>query len=354
MKSLYIAHTPYHVLLASTLAASAEEDRERHLVSVLDSDMAELLRSLELDEDPPFDHVYSIPGTLDTTGRRGELRKKVNSLRVRRYVNCERPDELYTFNDHRPESQAAFDALGDDVRRIYVEDGTAAYARFPPADEWTRLGYLKAKLFYGPWRRNPRLLGTTDWIDEVRLVFPDHALPEVRANPVVPIPRESVLVLADADWFRRYVEQSGVDETLDRLDALVFVTHSNYVGDISNYVELLETLVDRLTERGFRVGLKYHPREKQKAFEFDRDDVEVLSRGVSAEVLYVADPTLDFVVGGMSTALLTARWLLDDATVVSLTEVLQQSNRELPDVFERLGIHVPESRSEVAQVPIRR
>ncbi|MFC7079046.1 hypothetical protein [Halorussus caseinilyticus] len=159
MKSLYLVHTPYHVVLASALAATDRErdgsDRERHLLSVRDSDMSELLRSLEVGEDVPFDRMESLPGTLDTTGRRGEVRKKVNSVRVRRYVNRERPDEFYSFNDHRPESQAAFDALSDDVRRVYVEDGTAAYARFPPADEWTRLGYLKAKLFYGPWRRNP-------------------------------------------------------------------------------------------------------------------------------------------------------------------------------------------------------
>ncbi|MFC7079047.1 polysialyltransferase family glycosyltransferase [Halorussus caseinilyticus] len=178
--------------------------------------------------------------------------------------------------------------------------------------------------------QEPRILGTTDWIDEVRAVFPDHLLAELRDRPVSRIPRESVLSLADADWFGRYVERNDVDDVLDRLDALVFVTHSNYVNRVPRYVETLETLVDRLTERGYRVGLKYHPRESRKAFELDRDDVEVVSRGVSAEVLYVADPTLDFVVGGMSTALLTARWLLDDATVVSLTEVLTSRTANSP------------------------
>jgi hypothetical protein len=369
MTSTYLAHTPYHVLLASALAAdSSGGDRsggdrsgvngsedEHHLLGVRDADMTALLDALRVGEETPFDRIESIPGNLGLSGLRMEVRRKRTTARVRRYVRRERPDRLYSFNDRQPVAQGAFDAASDrgGVRRIYVEDGTSAYARFDVDGEWSWSESLKTKLFYGFWRENTTTLGTSSWVDEARAVFPDHVLPELRERPIESIPREAAVGLGDADWFRRYVRRNLDAETLDGVDALVFLTHSEYVEDVSRYADAIEALVRSLERRGHGVGVKYHPREETRFLGVDRSDAALLAPGVPAEVLFVADPSVEFVAGTMSTALLTARWLLDDAAVVSLMDVVGQPHDRLGRVFERLGVRVPATREELTAVATR-
>lgn len=352
MTSLYIARTPYHVILANGLALESEEPpSDQYLVGVLDSDMERLLASLRESDDVPFADVRELPGSYDCTPRRAQFRAKLNSVKVRRQVTRNGIDRIHTFHDNRPEDQAALDALNGndsitDARGIYVEDGAIAY--FYRNHEWTLLETAKMKLFYGPWRTNVSEHGTSKWIDEVRASFPEHVRPELRERATVPLPRREVLSLADRSWFRRYVEESGADDELDAIDGMIFVALSEDVSPDGEYAETVRSLVETFADRGHRVGIKYHPRETSPFLNLDGSDAVVLPQSIPAEVLYVADPdAIRFVVGNVSTSLLTARWLLDDVPVISLARILGTDLTRLVSVFEKLDVHVPDTRSKV-------
>lgn len=347
MRSLYVTHTPYHVILASALALEGgEPNHEQYLLGILDSDMEKLLGSLRESADAPFDDVRVMAGNLNRTGRRKQIRAKYNSRKVRQYVADNDIDHVYSFNDYRPEDQAAFDAVGDDARRVYVEDGTGAYVHVNR--EWNWFGALKMKMFYGRWRTLVREHGTSPWIDEVRVSFPEHARLELRDKPISALPRRELSSLAGYSWFRRYVSETGVGDELTDLDGVVFITHSEYVDGVEEYVETMRRNIERLVERGHRIGVKYHPRETTEFLDVDQDDVIVLPHGVPAEVLFLASPDMQFVLGDDSTALLSASLLLEDAMIISLIRVFQSDPSRLASIFEELGLDVPESYSDIA------
>lgn len=362
MTSLYIAHTPYHVILASALASESDESQgDQHLLGILDSDMEPLLESIRGARDDPFDEVRTLAGAatfasrIAHTSRLTQFRARYNCFVVRRYVADNRTNEVYSFNDQRPEDQAAFDAVTRDeslrdVRRVYVEDGTSAYTYM--RREWSWFETVKMKLFYGRWRTQVEEHGSSKWVDEVYGSFPDHVRPDLRTRPVSALPREAVLALGDRSWFRRYLETCDVADRLDELDGVVFVALSEDVDFDGEYVETIESVIRRFTDRGDRIGVKYHPRESKEFLNLDGSSAVVLPRGIPAEVIFVANPDgIGFVLGNVSTSLLTARWLCEDVTVISLARVFQSDFEHLLGVFESLGIRVTDTLSEVAAPP---
>ncbi len=358
MSTLYIAHTPYHVIQANGLASESDEPRsDQNLVGILDADMERLLRSLRAADDTPFGSIRTMPGAYGLTSDsehttpRSHLRAKYNTLKLRRFVDRHDVDRVYSFNDYRPEDQAAFDAVtrrssGGDSRRIYAEDGTSAYLY--QERNWDWFDTLKLRLLYGRWWTKIPQHGASKWIDEIRVSFPEQARPELRDLPISELPRREVLSLADRSWFRRYVEETGVGGDLDSLDGVVFVSHPDGLAHLDTYVETIQRLVDRLADRGYRLGVKYHPRETVERLDTSRSDVVTLPSDVPAEVLFIASPDMEFVVGNHSTALLSAPWLLADATIISLIRVFETNYPRLASVFEELGLVLPETYSTVS------
>jgi hypothetical protein len=99
-------------------------------------------------------------------------------------------------------------------------------------------------------------------------------------------------------------------------------------------------------------GVKYHPRQAEPDYLglSQLRDVVVLPQGLALEYLYVlraaAAGTTDhhpirFVVGDVSTILLTARWLMPHACCISLARPLQMLDPSLEALFNALGVQLP-------------
>jgi hypothetical protein len=122
--------------------------------------------------------------------------------------------------------------------------------------------------------------------------------------------------------------------------------------------------VQDLVERGYDVAVKYHPRQIETDYlDVGRDPrVSLLPSGLPLEYVYIlaAAPATDsalsrrsgaaakadarplqMVIGDVSTTLLTARWLVPDARVISLARPLGLLDPAIEELFAKLAISVP-------------
>ena len=351
---LVIAYTPYHVLLAAA-AVRVSSASSSHLIIVNDfAAAAGIASALDAAVDPAFETVSVCGGTFGVTSRAQRqlhYRRAVPEFRAR--ARAIGPREIWVGNDARPESQAAFRAAGADVDGVYVEDGLTAYAdsvRRP----LNRLEQAAGRLLFRQDWAGIAILGTSGRISRGLFIFPALVRPELRHLAKSAIPREAVLATRMQQLAACLVERSGADVArLRRVDAIVAVSHSSVAGRASGYRSRMVSFVRQLTASGCTVGVKYHPRQAEADYLglSQLPDVVVLPQGLALEYLYVLRasdgsggmPPIRFVVGDVSTILLTARWLVPGADCISLARPLQMLDPSLDALFNAVGVRLPET-----------
>jgi hypothetical protein len=155
------------------------------------------------------------------------------------------------------------------------------------------------------------------------------------------------------------VSSAGADlGRVRRLDAVVTISHSSVASRSLHYKDSIMALVRQLTETQCVVGIKYHPRQAEPDYlGLVREERTVLlPQGLPLEFVYILragsaeeaiEGQLRFVVGDVSTTLLTARWLATDARCISLARPLGLLDPSLETLFERLGVELPASLEQV-------
>lgn len=353
-RNVFVAFTPYHLLLSCAIALSEGEQAENYLFVVGDFDASTLVSALSKLLTHAFANVELLQGTYRVSSlykRRIIIRR--NLSQIRKLLGKHPVDRVYVFNDGRAESQFALDlakTTAKCAKGIYVEDGSAAY-NSSCSSRRTALKLFLAKLVYGPWWDDVRVLGTSRWIDEVYAIFPDLVRPELVAKNVIGISRESVLELRDRGIVKECLESMGaMSEALTSIDSLVIVSHSESVN--AGYPELIRNICQVMTQRGFCVAVKYHPREPLGDYCMIQslDGVSILPGNLPVEMVYLAaHDRIRIVVGDRSTSLLTAKWLMDKPAIVSVSPVGGEPDYRLHAVFQRIGITVAHTVSDVAE-----
>jgi hypothetical protein len=349
---LVIAYTPYHVLLA-TAAVRICAEHPSHLIIINDFEAATAIAAvLDGAADRAFDTVSVCGGTFGITSRmqrQFRYRRAVPDVRARAAAIA--PQEIWVGNDARPESQAAFRAAGRDVDGVYVEDGLTAYAGSVKRP-LNQVEQAAGRVLFGQEWSGIAVLGTSGRVSRGLFIFPALVRPELHHLAKVGIPRDAVLAAPMQSLAERLIERSGADAMrLRRVDAIVAVSHSSVASRASDYQPRIVSFVRQLTERGCTVGVKYHPRQAEADYLglSQLPDVVVLPQGLALEYVYVlraADggtgtQPIRFVVGDVSTILLTARWLVPQAHCISLARPLQMLDPSLDVLFNQVGVRVP-------------
>lgn len=336
MNTLYLPSTPLNFALA--LAHASHNDGE-HVLCFLDqrrpSAYLEVLESL----DNPFAAMNEqlVPaGLLDRKRERATLFRQIDRWLVSFDIQA-----VAAGSDRRVEFQYARSRRESEAAGIYLDDGLYTYMGRPWRPVKDRLDGLLKKLVYGSWWTTPRTLGSSHWIDEAWVFMPDEVHPLLREKKLRQIP---------ADWFNNPLLRHFGEAVLQRLAApvekissasqLLLLTHPNNADKIPGY----QTRIMRLLEAtdGEATVAKYHPRVG------NGDPFGVLEKGVSAlvpaqaafEFLLPLLPVGSRVVGDVSTALLTARWLRPDLDIVAMLGSLSELERRVLPIMKRAGIRI--------------
>jgi hypothetical protein len=309
-----------------------------------------LLSLLSTWEGSPFAKVIALRGKYGITNlnlRRLVIRR--NASLIREIVRKQKIGRVYIGTDCGAEAQAALHFAKESNSNstgIYFEDGTAAYsgAQHPVRSIWKK---AMGKMFYGSWWEDVSVHGTSKWIDEARLIYPDLARTELAEKVIVKIEPRIMLRLREEHWPVKYLSNLGIDlEMLNVIDGLVLLPRSTLLGGASRLISIVNRLADYAESKSLRIGIKCHPRDigQQLFTQVNGDSVFFIPGSIPVELLYIYGlRQLRFIVAGVSTSLLTARWLLDIPKVISITEFSGSPDARILKAFQSLSIEVATS-----------
>lgn len=344
--ALYVTFTPYHVFLATVLAGARLRQLRQDLIVVSDfADAQFLVQALRTWDGNAFTEIHLLPGAYGV--RKKILRQfayAANIPRIRRTVSKLAIDEVYVFNDARPEAQAALHyarTQSPDLRVVFVEDGLTAYGSHgrSPGSMFARLG---AMALFGRFWQDVTVLGTSRWVNSVGAIFPSCVRPELRRHPIRPVTDLSGLPERLARHVIRCLGGTCLrPEDFKELEVVVAITQSAVARAVPDYPQTVKRCISDVADAGLRVAVKYHPREPLGDYlnlGQDRRIVQ-LPKMLPIELIYaLAGGRLRVVIGDLSNALLTARWLCPRASVLTLAPAFGYVDPPLMETFKKLGI----------------
>ena len=355
VNSVYIAHTPYHVLLSLYLSLD-QHAHENHLIVIGDtSRLLEFATTINKCWNPsPFKHTTYLSGMYEKSNwLTKQLLKKKNVKFMKKYFQNHSFQNIYVFNDRRPEIQAAlyFSKKFGVNTAIYVEDGSIAYSSYRLRKFPLHIAFL-AKLLFGFWWENISFFGGATWIDEVKLLFPDMARPELQLKPISGISKNNLEKLRNPSWIREILLTFNLEvENIKDIDAILVISHSEHVHG-RHYMKWMEVL-DLIDNNNLRAAVKYHPGESKKDFLSirGRERYFLLPQSLPVELLYILlGRQMKYVVGSDSSSLLTARWFLEDVIVCSIAPALGYVEDRLMRVFNRTGIRLIHNLNQLNEI----
>lgn len=338
-RTLLIATTPLTALVGAALARA--DGGGWRLVIIEDFDEAASWADLLRDwRDTPFAAIECLPGratearAVAVAGDRGfggRLRREWTKRAQRREaferlaaIDADwRPTIVAVGNDRRPETQFALQLAARRVGPrpgLYLDDGLFSYVGDVHARPLARalLDTPLKRLAWGGWWQPVDLAGTSRWIARAHLALPARALDRDPARQRLALPRapfadRAMARLALAAW-RRFAGGHA-----PRLDAVVALPHSDLLRRDPAALDAIDTAVRHLAAGGRQVAVKHHPREREPdPLGFGARGARLLPLAIAFELLLPLLRRGGVVAGSASTALLAARWLRPDLSVVDL------------------------------------
>ncbi len=344
--ALFTVGTTYHTFLACGLATALPRSIRRHLIIHLDFDdgmaIVETLRTMAT---PLFDEIAVLPRSEGIPAPRWRFLVAANILRTAWLAARRRYDRVYVFNEDRPVHQAAaywVKRRNPNAIAYCGEDGTSDYGACPMWDHRRFTDRVSRRLLYGWWYRNVRWRCTVPWVDRHLLTHPEHLHNPAHGKPIERMPSSHFRGRAMADLAAAYAARRGLSiQDLERLDGIIFLSKSQKVDDKDAYVGDVRLVLQRARADGLRIAVKHHPGERQSdpfGFRDDRDIV-VLPRGLATEFLFVHPSCrIRCVISGLSTTLLTARWLRPQTTAISVTSLVGRHDQQILDMLSAMGV----------------
>lgn len=320
---LFVAFTPYNVF-TSAILASQSPSTVNDLVLIEDFAGADcLIECLREWRDSPFRKIVNLPGVNSSQSLPERvLRLAINSRRVAGLVKRSDYGRVFVCNERRPESQAAIavaKSLNDETRGFTIEDGLNSY-RFStfeindgPLNVW-----LKHRI-YGSWFEDVSFAGGFSQTDSFLCWYPDvygqkaqnpyfeaSGLPNCEPIKIRNQTRESLSQLAIA-----MTNRIGLPaEQLRGLRTILFLPKMTWQTSDSQWMRLIDDCCKQHTKTGQLLGIKYHPRDAaDDPFEIrGRTNAVEIPNLLPAEFIFIqSNKTLDLVLGGATTSLMTAR-----------------------------------------------
>lgn len=312
--NLYFAETPYHVLLSISHARAS--DRESMLFVRSESEgMGDLLDSLRYAAASPFVEIRHLSNGMNDSVETRKLKRYAASVKTLIASRRESFTTAYFFNDRFLANQFLMYSLERSGIGIeFIEDGSAAYSAGIYSPKHEPPSFVPKRVLFGPWWRSVDVLGTSGYSHDLWVTHPKYVRPELETLTHHKLPAR--FDDNDSGWVSEFFEQVGFDHTAS-FDTVVMVPHSSIIRDPDRVKRHVAETLERQGTSFDRAAFKYHPREPD--FDYlgvSTDGRVVIPRSIPAELLYLDDGRISTLVGGSTTSLLTANWLLDDVDIV--------------------------------------
>jgi len=344
MTDYFFISSPLHFCLAANFALQSPAHRSVALIMTRDKVVADIYAAAIGKHPEIFASVTSLAG-MDKSGVSSLLRKIFSEPGKMR---------IFTGNDRRYEFQYAMQIAtqaGAQVEGIYLDDGAVSYVGHKSINKISHryIDPLLKKLSCGWWWKNSLTTGASAWIDSAYVAFPD---------AVHPLLRDKKLHRIDATGFRAdsYValtselvaDSAQLRKKLSGVRVVLTLPHeAGFLQKQQDYVRIGKMLADCF--QCGEIAVKAHPRaQDQASVEGCFPGALLLDRRIGMEFLlpFLQDDCL--VLGDISTALLTSKWLRPDLAVVAL-KIFGELSEALLTLYDKLQVEI----TDIAMLPER-
>lgn len=322
---LFLASTPFNIVIASMIALELpKEDISDLWLIDQPHESSEFIKRVLSWSGSPFKEIRLATfqaKSLDAKKQRKNILEQLTQQAMSLDVT-----DLYTGNDRRIEFQWLMAHLPPTVKGHYIDDGTYSYIGRKTG--WLSDGIidnLLKKLTYGFWWKQPETIGASDWIQMAHLAFPEHAVPQLRKKEVRQIPD----LLSHPAFASLGADYSDTLSEIAELNALIILPHESVRS------EKTEQLLLQEGSQHVNCGIKRHPRSESAITE-NAGWMKEVNAKIPFELLLGGLKPGCCVIGDISSALLTARWLRPQLKVVCLAE----KTNSLTELMDKIGIEV--------------
>lgn len=336
IKNLFIVHTPYHILLSTSVCLSKQYINCENSIFINDTfgrdeRLIENLRGI-------FKNIYLI-----------QCKKNINFIDELHFIkfclNDKLYDNIFVNNESEIKTQLIINEnLKEDGKLIYIEDGTSNYRSFLNNSKYISddiLNYCSQIL--NIYIENINFLGGHSRINERYFLYPELVMDKLKNKNNKSI---NCNLLKDAIRliYRNY-DYIGEDFILIALE------HSSFVGiyreyNLNTYVNLIKNIIKELSKSNKNIYIKYHPREEIEYlnFCFQYSNVYVLDKSLAIESLFCENMML---ISLRSTSLITFSKLFTSKNAICIQNLLGDFENDLTELFNKVGIFFPNTIDEI-------
>ena len=342
MVNLFMPYTPYHLLLSFAIALSMPGELHYLILGESSPGNLKVFRLLQEIYASAGITAYEMEGTFRKSNLKKFLIKQRNISRVDTlFKELPAIDRFFYFCDcHVVTTYSAFLARKENpgIEFFFVEDGVGSYISSPRTSK-NGVEKIADRLLFGKWHTDTVVPGSFMESTGAWALFPDFLPSFFDEKKKFAVSREKLLSEFDRGLFS---QKSG--SLPDTARSLVAVDFEHYT-ETDAYRDAVSSYIRRAEALGGNSVLKLHPSDRRQHVFYGADNIFTLPSHLPVEVFYLFyGDSLRFVVGGLTTALLTAKWLVPDAEVVSIIpqSIVQSVHnaQEIFSVFSACGIKV--------------
>lgn len=291
----------------------------------------------------PFISVTCLPAR-STEAQNSKRKNRQKGFQIlKKMINELNPIEICTGNDRRIEFQYAMQHSKKNTTEVtgsYIEDGTGSYIHkrdFDPtkyrADRY--IDTFFKKLAYGLWYSHPYILGGGKWIKTAYLTFPKQTIYPDRIKRVQ-LDR-CIFELNNTQQILRSILNLLDTSPINKEDSatLLVLPHSSLIKNIYGSNQAFRAQITKLVKNSKNTYVKYHPRDLDDPLHLS--PIATLLPTMVPVEMYLLTLNITMVIGDISTAMLSAKWLKPNCQVQFIKSASKYSKTS-ETLFKKLGI----------------
>jgi len=357
--NLFIVNTFYHIFLAILLTKGKSFSKKQNTLLIIPSfkRASLIVKLLQTWTANPFHQIELISQEF---GFRTDLwHEFLIKSRIKKglskFMAMQRFDHVFIFNDYSKFNQYALTQAhqhNGSLKCTLVEDGTGAYNTYF-FNVSTRLTNLLKEIFYGQRLTDIAVMGTSDFSDDFFAIFPDYVRAELKTKNVSEIPKINMDNVTFTDeLFEIYQITVLRSAELRQIQGLLLLENSKLYPRYPALTEILYDILEIFKARNLNIIAKNHPREKQKNYwHIDSiPNIHMIPQEIPLEFLLLQkDFHPHFILGGISTFLMAAKWLFPNIKCVSYAKMFDFQDDHLLKTFKKVNIRLLENKRELQE-----
>lgn len=351
MSNLFIVHTPYHLVLASSINSKLYKEesdiiiyKDFKLDKIDFNSLNRLFKNIKIYE--PYNLKHKNTSILSNV-----ILQKIRLLSIKKIINKKKYDNIYVFNDGVLETQYIINKslMNEKSKVIYVEDGSNAYMETQNGLKYNFINKIIKRLIYSFTYENLGFtFGTHSKISKRMVLWPKILRKElINDKKVIEEIHKSELEQGLRICYKNIIDKLELEEK----SILILLEHIEFFeihkeSNFKLYLETIELIILKLHDK--KIYIKYHPRDRSNYLSeilYKCRNIEIVENSIPAEI-YFSNKNI-FVISIFSTTLLTAAKLIYVNNIISLSDIMKMSTNNLRNSFLEIGIQIPRNNNEL-------